>query len=163
MPNSVARTGAFALAALILYVPANVYPIMRMTYLGRASENTIWSGCRELFQHGSYGVAIIVFCASILIPLLKLVGLFFLVLTARSTRWQRDRTRVFRLIDAVGRWSMLDVFLLSIMVGLVKLGEIATVSPGPGAAAFTAVVILTMLAGASFDPHLIWEGTEGSA
>ena len=160
-PNSLARTAALSLAALLLYVPANAYPIMRMTYMGRASENTIWSGCRQLFHDGDYGVAVVVFCASILIPLLKLLGLFFLVATAHSTRWQQaDRARVFRIVDAIGRWSMLDVFLLSIMVGLVKLGNIATVMPGPGMTAFAAVVILTMLASASFDPRMIWEAPE---
>jgi len=146
-----------ALAALILYVPANTYPIMRMTYLGRTSENTIWSGCRHLFHHGSYGVAAIGFAASIVIPLLKLIGLFFLVLTARSSRWRQERMRIFRFVEIIGRWSMLDVFLLSIMVGLVKLGELATVVPGPGINAFAAVVVLTMLASASFDPRIIWE------
>ena len=162
-PDSIARTAALSLAALILYVPANAYPIMRMTYMGRASENTIWSGCVALFRSGSYGVAAVVFGASILIPLVKLLGLFFLVLTARSTRWRWDRSRVFRIVAVIGRWSMLDVFLLSIMVGLVKLGEIATVVPGPGISAFAAVVILTMLASASFDPRSIWDEPESSA
>lgn len=162
-PNSIARTAALSLAALILYVPANAYPIMRMTYMGRASENTIWSGCQQLFHDGEYGVAVIVFCASILIPLLKLLGLFFLVATASSTRWRPDRVRVFRVVDAIGRWSMLDVFLLSIMVGLVKLRNFATVVPGPGMTAFAAVVVLTMLASASFDPRVIWETREEAA
>ena len=162
-PNSIARTAALSLAALILYVPANAYPIMRMTYMGRASENTIWSGCRQLFHDGEYGVAVVVFCASILIPFLKLLGLFFLVATARSTRWRPDRARVFRIVDAIGRWSMLDVFLLSIMVGLVKLGNIATVVPGPGMTAFAAVVVLTMFASASFDSRTIWEAPEDTS
>ncbi len=162
-PNSIVRTGAFSLAALILYIPANTYPIMRMTYMGRASQNTIWSGCRQLFHDGSYGVALVVFCASILIPLLKLLGLLFLVLTAGSRGREPDRARVFRILETIGRWSMLDVFLLSIMVGLVKLGDIATVVPGPGIGAFAAVVILTMLATASFDPRVIWEKQEGDA
>jgi len=162
-PNSRTRTAALALAALILYVPANAYPIMRMTYMGRTSENTIWSGCVELFRQGEYGVAIIVFCASIVFPLLKLLGLFFLVATAGSSRWQSDRGRVLRIVNAIGRWSMLDVFLLSIMVALVKLGNFATVFAGPGIAAFAAVVILTMLAAECFDSRTIWENAEDGA
>jgi len=102
-------------------------------------------------------IAVIVFLASILIPLLKLLGLFFLVATARSTRWRRERTRIYQVIDVIGPWAMLDVFLLAILVALVKLGELATVLPGPGLIAFTAVVVLTILASATFDPRLIWE------
>ena len=156
--NSLGRTAAFALAALIFYVPANVYPILRMEYYGVYSVSTVWNGCVRLFQDGQWLVAGIVFIASILIPFCKLLGLFLLVVTAKfkSPRWRRERTQAYKIIEVVGPWAMLDVFLLSVLVGLVKLEQIATVLPGPGLLAFTAVVVLTILASASFDPRLIW-------
>jgi paraquat-inducible protein A len=157
--GSLGRTAALSLAALIFYVPANIYPILRMERYGAYSESTVWDGCVKLFQNGQWVVAVIVFLASIMIPLCKLIGLFYLVVTAQiqSTRRQRERTWVYRIIDVIGPWAMLDVFLLAVLVALVKLGEIATVRPGPGLLAFTAVVVLTILASASFDPKLIWE------
>jgi len=157
--DSIARTTALSLAALILYVPANVYPILRMNLYGAYSENTIWEGVQKLAQHNEWLVAIIVFCASIVIPLFKLLALFFLSVTARhkSARWRRERTWLYRTIVIVGPWAMLDVFVLAILVALVKLRELATILPGPGLLAFTAVVVLTLLASASFDPKLIWE------
>jgi paraquat-inducible protein A len=151
-----ARTAAFALAALFLYVPANIYPVMIMEYLGRETENTVWAGVKALYHDGMWGVAAIVFCASILVPLLKLIGLLILV-SSRGARWQRTRTQIHRLISMIGPWAMLDVFLLAIMVALIRFGSFATVIPGPGVIAFTAVVVLTLLASASFDPQLIWE------
>lgn len=160
--DSLSRTAAFALAALILYIPANIYPILRMEYYGAYSESTVWDGCATLFQNGQWVVAVIVFCASILIPLFKLLGLFFLAVTTqlKSAHRQRERTWVCRIIDAIGPWAMLDVFLLSVLVALVKLERLATVLPGPGILAFTAVVVMTILASASFDPNLIWEEPE---
>jgi len=157
-PNSLSRTAAFTLAALALYVPANIFPILRMDLYGVHSENTVWEGCKTLFQRGEVLVAIVVFLASMVIPFLKLLGLFFLVVTARlGSRGRRPtRTWIYRAIDLVGPWAMLDVFLLAILVSLVKLGELATVMPGPGLFAFSAVVVLTILASSSFDPRLIW-------
>jgi paraquat-inducible protein A len=156
--DSLARTAALASAALILYLPANVYPILTMNFYGAHTESTIWDGCVELFQDGQWPVALIVFLASILIPLFKLLALLFLVATARygSRRWQQERTLIYRVVEVIGPWAMLDVFLLSVLVALVKLGELATVLPGPGLLAFAAVVTLTILASASFDPKLIW-------
>lgn len=161
--DSLARTAAFALAALILYVPANVYPILSMNFYGAYSESTVWDGCVTLFQDGQWPVALIVFMASILIPLCKLLALLFLVATTRygTARWRRERTLIHRTIVLVGPWAMLDVFLLSVLVALVKLGELATVLPGPGLLAFAAVVTLTILASASFDPELIWQEADG--
>lgn len=163
--DSLARTGALALAALIFYAPANIYPILSMNFYGAYSESTVWDGCIKLFQDGQWPVALIVFMASILIPLFKLLGLLFLVTTAwrGSARWQRERVLIHRLIGVVGPWAMLDVFLLSVLVALVKLGQLATVLPGPGLFAFAAVVVLTILASASFDPKLIWNtGRDGA-
>jgi len=150
------RTAALALAALFLYVPANIYPIMIMEYLGRHSENTVWGGVKALCTDHMWYVAIIVFAASILIPLLKLLGLFFLV-SNRGQRWQKLRTWVYKVICKIGPWAMLDVFLLAILVALIRFGRFATVIPGPGIVAFTSVVVLTMLASASFDPSVIWK------
>ena len=156
--NSLARTAAFSLAALIFYLPANIYPILRMNYYGAYSESTVWDGCVSLFRDGQWLVAVIVFLASILIPLCKLLGLFYLVVTAKfnSPRRQQERTWIYRIIEMIGPWAMLDVFLLAVLVALVKL-EFATVLPGPGLLAFTAVVVLNILASTSFDPKLIWE------
>jgi paraquat-inducible protein A len=161
----VAVPAALTLAALILYVPANLYPIMRMTQYGVYSESTVWDGVVLLAKTNQWFVAIVVFLASIAIPLLKLLGLFFLTITARigTARWQRGRTRLYRFIDVVGPWAMLDVFLLAILIALVKLGQYATVLPGPGLMAFTCVVVLTILASTFFDPKLIWDNSEDSS
>jgi paraquat-inducible protein A len=152
-------TAALALAALILYVPANVYPIMKMYLYGGYSESTIWDGVVLLMQNEQWFVAVVVFLASMVIPLVKLAGLFSLVVTARMGwgRRLRSRTQLYRFIDAIGPWAMLDVFLLAVLVALVKLSTWAKILPGPGLFAFTAVVVLTMLASAAFDPKLIWE------
>ena len=162
-PNSIHRTAALSLAALVLYIPANIYPILRMEFYGAYSESTVWDGCVKLFQDGMWFVAIVVFLASIVIPLCKLLGLFFLVATAKSMRWQRERTRIYKCIDTIGPWAMLDVFLLAVLVAIVKLEQLATVLPGPGLLAFTCVVILTILASQSFDPRLIWDDPDGDA
>jgi paraquat-inducible protein A len=157
--GSLRLTAAFAIAALILYVPANIYPILRMHFYGAYSESTVWDGVVSLAQTQQYLVALIVFLASIVIPVLKLSGLLYLVISARLHlgRRLRGRARIYRFIDVIGPWAMLDVFLLAVLVALVKLGQIATILPGPGLIAFTAVVVLTMLASASFDPRAIWE------
>ena len=156
---SLHATAALSLAALVLYVPANIYPILRMEFYGAHADNTIWDGVTSLAQHNQWVVAAIVFLASMVVPLVKLAGLFFLVGSSivkrgRRLRW---RTGLYKFIDAVGPWAMLDVFLLAVLVSLVKLGQLATVVPGPGLFAFTGVVVLTMLASAAFDPKLIWE------
>jgi paraquat-inducible protein A len=136
---------------------------MRMDFHGVFTESTVWDGCVKLFQDRQWFVAIVVFLASLLVPLLKLLGLFFLVV---ATKWNLQsyrsvRVRVYKIIAVIGPWAMLDVFLLAILVALVKLGRIATVTPGPGLLAFALVVILTILASASFDPRQIWEGQDG--
>jgi paraquat-inducible protein A len=161
--SSVAITAALTLAALILYIPANLYPILRMSQYGLYSESTVWDGVVSLARHNQWFVAIVVFLASIVIPLIKLLALFFLTISVRlgTVRWLRFRTRLYRFIDIIGPWSMLDVFLLAVLVSLVKLGQLATVLPGPGLVAFTCVVVLTILASSTFDPKLIWQNAEG--
>jgi paraquat-inducible protein A len=150
---------ALSLAALILYVPANIFPIMKMYMYGAYSESTVWDGVVLLMNHDQWGVAVIVFMASMVIPLVKLAGLFSLVVTSRMGwgRRLRSRTQLYKFIDAIGPWAMLDVFLLAVLVALVKLNSMAKVLPGPGLVAFTAMVVLTMLASAAFDPKQIWE------
>lgn len=151
-------TAALALAALILYIPANIFPILQMDLYGAHSQNTIWDGTQRLWRSGDYLVAVIVFLASIAIPLLKLLALFYLVVSIKwgSRRRLRFRTRIYRIVEAIGRWSMLDVFVLAILVSLVKLQRLATIIPGRGAMAFACVVVLTTLASQCFDPQMIW-------
>jgi len=162
--GSLHATAAFSLAALILYVPANVFPILELDMYGATSQNTIWQGCVRLFKDGDAVVAAIVFLASILIPLIKLLCLFFLVVSTRFnfTRGKLARTWVYRGIDSVGRWAMLDVFVLAVLVSLVKLQRLATIILGPGLFAFALVVIFTVFASASFDSQLIWQPQESA-
>lgn len=157
--RSLEVTAALSLAALVLYVPANIYPIMKMYMYGAYSESTVWDGVVLLATGEQWFVAAIVFLASMVIPLVKLAGLFSLVVTARMGwgRRLRSRTRLYKFIDAIGPWAMLDVFLLAVLIALVKLNTWAKVLPGPGLVAFTAMVVLTMFASAAFDPKLIWE------
>jgi paraquat-inducible protein A len=157
--GSLRLTAALAVAALILYVPANIYPIMGMHFYGAYRESTVWDGVVSLAEHNQWFVAIIVFLASMVIPVLKLSGLLYLVISTRFSlgRRQRDRTRIYKFIEVIGPWAMLDVFLLAVLVALVKLGTLVTILPGPGLIAFAAVVVLTMLASASFDPKVIWQ------
>lgn len=151
-------TAALTLAALVLYVPANIYPILAMSMYGTYTEATVWDGVVQLMSHGEYFIGIVVFVASIVVPILKLLGLFFLVVTVKwgYGRRLRGRTVIYKFIDYIGPWAMLDVFLVAILVALVKMGDIGKMIPGPGLVAFTAVVVLTILASQSFDPKLIW-------
>ena len=151
-------TAALALGALILYIPANLYPILHMSAYGAYSESTVWDSTRGLLESNEWFVGIVVLVASIVVPLLKIAGLFFLVIAAKFGlgRRLRSQTRLYKVIDIIGPWAMLDVFLLGILVALVKLNDLATVLPGQGLAPFAAMVVLTMLASAAFDPKLIW-------
>src|ERR1700722_4906407 len=145
VPYALHQTAALSLAALILYIPANIFPILRLEMYGAATDNTVWQGCRALFQDGQWGVAIIVFLASILIPLLKLLGFFTLVTCAlfNIQRAKPARTWAHKFIEIVGRWAMLDVFVLAVLVSLVKLQRMATILPCKGLFAFCGVVVLT--------------------
>ncbi|OVZ57265.1 paraquat-inducible membrane protein A [Pigmentiphaga sp. NML080357] len=158
-PDSLRRTWAFLLAAMVLYLPANLLPIMTTGTLFGTQSNTIMSGVVYLWHDQSYFVAAVVFCASIVIPIFKLAVLLMLVVTtqARSTWRPLERTRLYGMVEAVGRWSMVDVFVVALLASLVHLDALATVRPEPGAIAFGAVVVLTMLASMSFDPRLIWD------
>jgi paraquat-inducible protein A len=158
-PGSMQRTFALMLAAMVLYLPANIFPVLTVVQLGAGTPSTILGGVRELIDYGMWPLAALVFFASVAVPVLKLVGLVILLLTThfRLVSGLRDRTVLYRIVDAIGRWSMIDIFMESILVALVQFGKLATVYPGPGAIAFAAVVILTMLAARSFDPRLMWD------
>ncbi|MEE4376765.1 MAG: paraquat-inducible protein A [Candidatus Competibacteraceae bacterium] len=158
-PNSLTRTWALVIAALILYIPANVFPIMTVTSLGNAQSDTILSGVIYLLVHGMWPLALLIFFASVLVPLLKLVILIYLLISVQSrSRWRpRDRTRLYRITEAVGRWSMVDVYVVTILVALVHLGNLASIRAEAGAVFFGAVVVTTIFAAMSFDPRLIWD------
>lgn len=158
-PDSLARTWALGIAAMLLYVPANVYPVLTVIRLGAGQPSTILGGAQELLDMGEWPLALLVFFASIAVPVLKIVSLGLLLITTQAgLRGRlRDRTVLYRIVDAIGRWSMIDVFMLSVLVALVQFGAVATVQPGFGAVAFAGVVILTMLAAHSFDPRLMWD------
>jgi paraquat-inducible protein A len=161
-PDSLSRTTAFLVAAVICYFPANLYPIMQATTLGRAQEDTILSGVAYLFHHGMWPLGSIVFIASVVVPIAKIVSLGGLVASVkRKSRWRpRDRAATYRIVELVGRWSMVDVYVVTILIALVHLGTLANVEVRFGAVFFAAVVVLTILAAESFDPRLIWDALE---
>ena len=158
-PNSVARSWAFLIAAYILYIPANILPIMETSSLFGAQADTIMSGIVYLWHSGSWDLALVVFIASIMVPLLKLIALTLLLISVqRRSTWQPvQRAKLYRVVELVGRWSMLDIYVVAILAALVQIGALATVNAGPGALAFGAVVVLTMFAAMEFDPRLIWD------
>lgn len=161
-PYSIARTWALLIAGYILFIPANMLPVMETASLFGGQQDTIMSGVVYLWVTGSWPLAVLVFVASIVVPLTKLVTLTFLVVSVQL-RWSglpRERTRLYRMIEFIGRWSMLDIYVVTILAALVRLQSIATVKAGPGAVAFGAVVVLTMLASMAFDPRLIWDNVK---
>jgi paraquat-inducible protein A len=156
-PNSRRRTLAFSLAALLLYFPANLYPVVTAEYQGRHSETTVLQGINSLYAHKQFFIGSLVFCTSILTPMVKILGLIFITLTLDRPGGKKARTWAYEIIRIIDPWNMLEVFLLAIGVSMVEMGEIATVHPGRGVFAFSAVVVLTLLATLSFDPRLIWD------
>lgn len=151
------KTMAFALTALIFYLPANIFPFMTIELYGQRNSATIWGGVKTLAESGSWPVAIIVFLASIFIPLVKLVILFYLSATYKNGKRMRFKLNLHRFVEAIGRWSMLDIFLLAVLVSIMKLSHWTTVEPEPGALMFAMVVVFTMLASSYYDPELILE------
>jgi paraquat-inducible protein A len=161
-PDSIARTWALVIAACIFYIPANILPMTTVTSLGMVQSDTIMSGVIYFVQSGSWPIALIIFIASIFVPLLKLFILCYLLISVqRNSHFRpKDRTRLYLITEAVGRWSMLDIFVVTILVALVNLGALATIQAGPAALHFAAVVVITMIAAMSFDPRLIWDAKE---
>ena len=160
--DSLARTWALLAAAAVLYVPANAFPVLTLIRLGRGHPSTILGGVEELADAGMWPLAALVLFASIIVPVAKLASLLvMLICVRRRSAWKlRRRTQLYRIVEFVGRWSMIDVFMISILTALVRMGRIASVYPGPGVLAFCSVVILTMLASASFDPRLMWDAAD---
>lgn len=158
-PESLQRTWALALAAVVLYIPANLYPVMIITQFGQEQPATIIEGVVELAGAGMYPIAALVFTASIVVPIMKLIGIFWLLITVQigSTINLPARTRTFAVIEGIGRWSMVDVFMISILAGMIQLGGLFTIEAGSGAIAFCGVVLITMLASQSFDSRLMWD------
>ena len=154
--NSLARTWALVITAFILYVPAMVLP---MTSLGHVQTDTIMSGVILFIQTGSWEIALVIFVASIVVPMMKLLILVYLLISVqrKSDRRPNDRAKLYRLTEFVGRWSMVDIYVVAILVALVNLGVIADIDAGPAALYFAAVVIITIFAARTFDPRLIWD------
>lgn len=156
-PDAWKTSLALLLAAVVLYVPANVLPVMTVVYFGSGEPDTILSGVIELWHSGMYPIAALVFFASILVPVLKILALGWLIFAKnRDLKVARNKTRVYRIVEQVGRWSMVDIFMIGILTALVHLGNVATISPNAGALAFASVVILTMFASFAFNPRSVW-------
>jgi paraquat-inducible protein A len=158
-PRSIQRTWALASAAAVCYIPANALPVLSTDTLGAVSSDTIMGGAVFLFISGSWPLGLIVLIASVMIPLGKLLALAWLLIAVQrgTLGGERERTRLYRLVRFIGRWSMLDVFVDTFTVALVQLQPLMSVEPGPGVIFFAAVVVLTMLAAESFDPRLLWD------
>ena len=161
-PNSIARTWALLIAATILLFPANILPIMTVTQLGQGEPSTILAGVEHLIKAGMWHLGLIVFFASIMVPVSKLLTLVFLLLSLHfKSLWRPyDRTRLFRMTEMIGSWSMVDIFVIGILTSLVSMDALASIEPGIAASYFAASVVLTMMAAQSFDPRLIWDGID---
>jgi paraquat-inducible protein A len=162
-PDSLQRTLALLITASILYIPANFLPIMTTAQLGRATDNTILGGVILLIDMGSYPVAAVIFIASVLVPIGKILMLFWLCWSVHRghTTSRRQRAALYRVTQFIGRWSMVDVFVVTVLVALIHLGGVLRITPGPASIAFGGVVIVTILAAESFDPRLIWDARGG--
>lgn len=161
-PNSIMRTWALVITGMIFYVPANVLPMTITSALGSSQADTILSGVLYFIHSGSWEIALVIFVASIFVPFLKFVILIYLLLSVqlKSIKRPKDRTLLYRVTEAVGRWSMVDIYVVTILIALVKLGVLADIEAGPAAIYFAAMVTITMLAAESFDPRLIWDVVE---
>lgn len=157
--NSIERSWALVIASLLVFIPANTLPIMTVNYFGTGTSDTILSGIITLINLGMAPVAVIVFIASFLVPLSKILGLIILLVTVNRHSGVQpvQRTKLYRVVAFLGKWSMLDVFVVAMMGAVVNLGYITSIEPGKGAAAFAVMVILTMFAAHSFDQRLIWD------
>jgi paraquat-inducible protein A len=164
-PNSIHRTVAFMAAAAALYIPSHILPVMTMVELGTVERHTIIGGMMYFWESGAYPIAIVIFTASILIPFLKIGALAWLcaAATGHTHRKPERLGKLFWFTELLGRWSMIDIFVVGIMVSLVQVGNYMTVTPGPGALAFAGVVILTMFSAMSFEPRLLWDQLDGQS
>jgi paraquat-inducible protein A len=158
-PDSLNRTWALLITAIILYIPANLLPITQTSALGSTQGDTIMQGVIYFLLHGEWPIALVIFTASIMVPMCKMIALVYLLVSVqrRSSKRPLQRTKLYRVVEFVGRWSMIDIFVVTIMVALVQLGTLASIVAGEGAIYFCLVVIITMFAAESFDPRLIWD------
>lgn len=161
-PDSLARTWAYLIASLVFYIPANLLPVMNTKLFGAGSDSTIMAGVIEFWSHGAWDIALIIFIASIAVPATKFGALALLLITVqRRSAWARkERTRLYRFVELIGYWSMLDVLVVALVAALVKFQALGDIEPRLGILFFGIVVVLTMLAAMSFDPRLIWEHTD---
>jgi paraquat-inducible protein A len=162
MTDSLQKTIALVFTAVVLYIPANLLPIMTTTQLGAPTDSTILGGVVLLIHHGSYPIAAVIFIASVLVPSGKLIAICWLVWSVSSGQKTSavQRTKLYRVTEFVGKWSMTDVFVVAVLVALIQLGGLLNITAGPAAIAFGGVVVVTMLAAESFDPRLIWDQVE---
>ena len=158
-PNSLQQVWAWLIAGLIMFVPANIYPMLKTSTLVEETESTILGGVVDLVHHGSYGIAAVVFVASIIIPISKFLAVIYLAISVqrRSIMNMHQRHKLYDIVEFIGRWSMIDVFVVAILSALVQLNTIATINPGIAAVSFALSVVFTMLAAQSFDPRMIWD------
>ncbi|SEW00845.1 paraquat-inducible protein A [Cognatiyoonia koreensis] len=163
-PQSLQNVWAWLIAGIITFIPANVYPMLRTNTLVESSESTIIGGVVELIHYGNYGIGAIVFIASILIPLGKFLAIIYLALSVqkRSVLNMHQRHKLYDIVEFIGRWSMIDVFVVAILSALVQLNTVASINPGIAAVSFALSVIFTMLAAQSFDPRMIWDADRKS-
>jgi len=157
--NALQNTIALLITSIILYIPANVYPIMNTTYIGEKTPSTIIGGVITLWEHGSYPIAIIIFIASVMVPVVKILALGWLCysVNVKRIRFLKNNHTMFRITEFIGRWSMVDVFVVTTLVALIQMGNLINIMPGEASIAFAAMVVTTMIAAFTFDPRLIWE------
>ncbi len=161
-PDSINRAWALLISAMIMYIPANTEPMMLTISLGQETSSTILGGVIYFLHHGDWHLALVIFLASVMVPLFKMMALSYILVTVQrgATIGKKEKTRLYLIAEVMGRWSMVDVFVVALMAALVQLGSLTTIEPGPAGMAFAAVVILTMFAAISLDPKLIWDQTE---
>ncbi len=158
-PNSISKVWALVITAIVLLVPANLLPIMRVDFFGMKSYSTIMDGIIYFFQSGEYGIGLIIFIASVLVPVFKIIGMIIILLTIKF-KWKkglRHKAVMFRFIEFIGRWSMLDIFVIALMSALLNFGSFTSTVAAPAASYFSAVVISTMVAALTFDSRLLWD------
>jgi len=160
-PDSIQRVLALTIAACVFFIPANLLPITITFSLGQELDSTIIGGVLYLWKEGSYPVAAVIFIASVIVPTSKIIALFYLCWAAKNKHLKNrgDYTKLYRIVEIIGRWSMVDVFVVAILVALIQLGGVLAFAPGAAALALAGVVILTMFAAFSYDPRLIWDST----
>jgi len=160
--NSITRAWALLISAFVMFIPANTEPIMYTTSLGNQGSDTIMSGVIYFLSHGDWPLALVIFSASILVPIAKMIAIAYLLIMVQrgSAQRQIESTRLYMIAEFMGKWSMVDIFVVALLAALVQLGALTTIEPGPAGMAFASMVVLTMFAAMAFDPKLIWDQKE---